>query len=116
VLLLLLRRRLVLLWRLTVSGLHPFSSGSRLIRVYSTSGRRDRLPHSTCRTRCTLLTFTCAAEWCRRAEPHTLIVTLRRSLSCPTRRLVRLLTWSPHRWATMLLLLRRCTFQSWSRC
>jgi hypothetical protein len=114
-LLLLLLRRLVLLWRrlLTASGLRPFSSGARFIRVYSTSGRRDRLPHSSCRTGCTLLTFSCPHR-CWRAEPYTFIATLRRSLSCPTGRLVRLLTWPSHWRATMLLLLRRCTFQSWS--
>jgi hypothetical protein len=103
-----LLRLLVLLWRrwLSVSALHSFALGARR--------RHDRLPKSGCRTGSTLLMFSCAQRW-RRAEPLTLkssLVTLGRSLSCPTTRGIWLLTRSSRWLATMFLLLRRCTLDT----
>ena len=111
-----LLRLLALLWRrrLTISALHSFSLVARLTRGSATRRRGDRLPNSRWRTGSTLLMFSCAQR-CRRAEPLTLkssLVTLRRSLSCPTMRGIWLLTWSSRWLATMLLLLRRCTLES----
>ena len=111
-----LLRLLSLLWRrrLTISALHSFPLAARLTRGSATGRRGDRLPKSRWRTGSTLLMFSCAQRR-RRAEPLTLessLVTLGRSLSCPTMRGIWLLTWSSRWLAPMLLLLRRCTLQS----
>ena len=81
-LLLLLRRRLMRLWRrrLTVSGTHPFSLGAQFLCVYPTRRRRDLLMNSGRRTAARLPLSSCT-ERCRRAEPHGFVMTLRRSLS-----------------------------------
>jgi hypothetical protein len=109
---LLLLRRLALWWRrrLTVSGLHSFSSGARFVCISSTSRRRYLLMRSRWRTVSTLLTFSCAQRR-RRAEPCAFIVTLRRNLPLLTVRGIWLLSWSSH-WLAIALLLRRWTFES----
>jgi len=83
--------RLMRLWRrrLTLSGAHPFSLSAQFLCVYSTRRRRDLLMNSGRRTAATLPLFSCTGR-CRRAEPHRFAMTLRRSLSCPTLRGIRL--------------------------
>ena len=80
-----LLRLLVLLWRrrLTISALHSFSLAARFTRGSATRRRRHRLTESRRPTSTTLLTFTCASRR-RRAEPLTLVGTLRRRLPCST--------------------------------
>jgi len=114
---LLLLRRLMRLWRrrLTVSGTHPFSLGAQFLCVCPTRRRRDLLMNSGRRTAARLPLSSCT-ERCRRAEPHGFVMTLRRSLSCPTLRGIRLFARSSRWRATMLLLLRRCTLETLPRC
>jgi len=110
---LLLLRGLALWWRrrLTLSGLHSFSSGARFVSMSSTSRRRCLLMKSRWRTVSTLLTFGCAqGRW--RAEAYAFILTLRRDLPLLTARGIWLLSWSAHWLAIALLLLRRCAFES----
>jgi hypothetical protein len=110
---LLLLRGLALLWRrrLTLSGLHSFSSGARFVCIPSAGRRRYLLMKSRWRTVSTLLTFSCAQRR-RRAEAYSFIVTLRRNLPLLTARGIWLLSWSSHWLAIALLLLRRCAFES----
>ena len=87
---------------------------ARFTRRSATRRRRDLLTKSRRRTSATLPVFNCASRR-RRAEPLTLrslLVTLWRNLSCPTLRGIWFLTRSSRWRPTMLLLLRRCTFES----
>src|SRR4051794_30779693 len=106
---LLWRKRLVLLWwrRLTISALHSFSLIACLTGSCTTKRRGDRLPKSRWHRGWALLTFG-RTQRRRRAEPYAFIITLWRSLSCPTTRGVWRRSWASHWLATMFLLLRWC--------
>jgi len=102
---------LLLRWRLSVCALHSLSGAACFTRGSATGRGRDRLSTYRRLTSAALRLFTCG-HGRRRAEPLTLLLTLRRILFRFTLPRAWLLAWSPCRLATKILLLRRCTFKS----